>query len=56
MLRGIEPIPRNFDVNAAENLADRLHDEELWACKNGKEIKALLLRCHEQWKHTMGWP
>jgi transposase len=44
------------DVNAAENLGSRLHDAELRACKDRKEIKALLLRRHEQWKKTMGWP
>jgi hypothetical protein len=44
------------DVNAAQNVADRLHDEEPRACKDRKAIKALLLRRHEQWKKHKGWP
>ena len=42
------------DKNASENIADRLHDEELRACQNRAEIKALLLRRHEQWKQEFG--
>jgi rubrerythrin len=42
------------DKNASENIADRLHDEELRACKTRAEIKALLLRRHEQWKQKFG--
>jgi hypothetical protein len=38
------------DKNASENIANRLHDEELRGCQNRAEIKALLLRRHEQWK------
>ena len=38
------------DHNASKNIADRLHDEELRACKTRAEMKALLLRRHEQWK------
>ncbi|HZU01313.1 MAG TPA: transposase [Ktedonobacteraceae bacterium] len=38
------------DKNASINIASRLHDEELQACKNRAEVKALLLRRHEQWK------
>ncbi len=38
------------DKNASENTAARLQDEELLACQNRAEIKALLLRRHEQWK------
>lgn len=42
------------DRNASENIADRLHDEELRACQGRTEIKALLLRRHELWKQTFG--
>jgi hypothetical protein len=38
------------DRNAAENIASRLGDLELRACQNRPEVKALLLRRHEQWK------
>jgi transposase len=38
------------DVNAAENLASRLGDEELANCADRKAIKALLQRRHEEWK------
>ncbi len=38
------------DHNASVNIAARLHDEELRACGCRAEIKALLLRRHEQWK------
>jgi hypothetical protein len=44
------------DANAACNLAARLHDEELRACKDRKEIKTLLMQRHEQWKKAHGWP
>ena len=40
------------DRNASINLAARLHDEELRACANRAEVKALLLRRHEQWKQA----
>jgi hypothetical protein len=38
------------DTNAAQNIASRLGDLELRACQNRQEVKALLLRRHEQWK------
>jgi hypothetical protein len=38
------------DHNAAANLARRMSDQELAACKNKGEVKALLLWRHEQWK------
>jgi hypothetical protein len=44
------------DENAARNLASRLHDEELRACKDRKEIKAVLIKRHEAWKKRNGWP
>ena len=40
------------DLNASQNLAGRLHDEELRACQNRQEVKALLLKRHEQWKQN----
>jgi len=42
------------DTNASKNIATRLHDEELRACQSRAEIKALLLRRHEQWKQNFG--
>jgi hypothetical protein len=44
------------DENAARNLAARLHDGELRACKDRKEIKDLLMGRHEVWKQLHGWP
>ncbi|GHO80348.1 hypothetical protein KSD_81190 [Ktedonobacter sp. SOSP1-85] len=38
------------DINASRNLASRLNDKELRACQNRQEVKALLMRRHEQWK------
>jgi hypothetical protein len=38
------------DTNASENIASRLGDQELRACHNRQEVKALLMRRHEQWK------
>lgn len=38
------------DKNTSVNIAARLHDEELQACTNRAQVKALLLRRHEQWK------
>ncbi len=37
------------DVNAAENTADRLHDQELRNCLNRQEIKVLLQARHRDW-------
>lgn len=42
------------DTNASENIASRLGDLELRACQNRQEVKALLLRRHEQWKQNYG--
>lgn len=40
------------DINAAHNLAARLHDEPLRACQKRDEVKALLMKRHEQWKQN----
>jgi len=40
------------DINASQNIASRLGDQELRACQNRQEVKALLMRRHEQWKQT----
>jgi hypothetical protein len=42
------------DHNAALNLAQRFGDQELAACKNKGEVKALLLRRHDGWKQKNG--
>jgi hypothetical protein len=44
------------DLNASMNIKRRVGDEELRACKDRKEIKALLLRRHQEWKKQNGWP
>ena len=44
------------DLNAAANIAHRLADEELRACKKRKAVKALLMRRHQEWKQQHGWP
>jgi hypothetical protein len=44
------------DLNAATNIARRWGDTELQACKDKKEVKALLLRRHQAWKIENGWP
>jgi Putative transposase DNA-binding domain/Probable transposase len=40
------------DVNAAENLASRLGDQELAACADRQAIKALLEQRHQEWQDT----
>jgi hypothetical protein len=42
------------DINAAQNLAERLNDGEVRACQNRQDIKALFMRRHEQWKQKFG--
>ena len=42
------------DRKAAHTLADRWGDTELAACRDKKAVKALLLKRHENWKHTHG--
>lgn len=44
------------DVNAALNIEHRWGDEQLYACKDRKAVKALLLSRHQQWKQANGWP
>jgi hypothetical protein len=39
------------DVNAAENLASRLNDQELATCADRKAIRALLDRRHQDWQN-----
>jgi hypothetical protein len=44
------------DLNAAANIKARWGDTELQACKDRKEIKALLMRRHQEWRKENGWP
>ncbi len=44
------------DQNAAVNIERRFGDAEIRACKDKQEIKALLMRRHEAWKHVQGCP
>jgi nitrate reductase cytochrome c-type subunit len=44
------------DLNAATNIQRRLGDRELRACRDRKEVKALLARRHQAWKQQNGWP
>jgi hypothetical protein len=41
---------KHADVNAAENLASRLGDQELAACTDRKAIKTLLEQRHQEWQ------
>ncbi len=44
------------DLNASVNIQRRLADEELRACKDRQEIKALLVQRHAAWRTVQGWP
>jgi transposase len=44
------------DLNAASNIEARCGDTELFACKDRKEVKALLVRRHQEWLQQNGWP
>jgi hypothetical protein len=44
------------NLNAATNIARRVGDAALEACKDRKEVKALLLERHQEWKQQNGWP
>ncbi len=44
------------DLNAATNIARRVGDAALQACRNRKAVKALLLQRHQAWKKQNGWP
>src|SRR6266700_1322881 len=46
----------NADLNAATNIARRVGDAALGACKDRKEVKALLLERHQEWKQQNGCP
>jgi hypothetical protein len=41
------------DKKAAQTIASRSGDLELRACQNRQEVKALLMRRHEQWKQNL---
>jgi transposase len=43
------------DHNAATNLARRLGDKDLHACRRKEDVKAVLMQRHERWKHENGW-
>ena len=49
-------IKAHADLNSARNIERRMGDLELQACKDKKEIKALLMRRHEAWRKANGWP
>ncbi|HLQ30121.1 MAG TPA: transposase [Ktedonobacteraceae bacterium] len=44
------------DLNAATNIAQRVGDTELHACRDKQAIKAVLMRRHEAWSTANGWP
>ena len=44
------------DLNAATNLAQRVGDIDLRACKDRKEVKVLLINRHQQWRTQNGYP
>jgi Putative transposase DNA-binding domain len=43
------------DLNASINIQHRWGDSELRACKDRKEVKALLQQRHQAWKQQHGW-
>jgi transposase len=43
------------DLNAATNIARRVGDSELQACKDRQAVKALLMGRHTAWKMRNGW-
>ncbi len=43
------------DLNASVNIAHRVGDTELRACKDRKEVKALLMHRHQKWREHNGW-
>jgi hypothetical protein len=49
-------LQTHADLNAAVNIEHRRGDDELRACKDRKEVKALLLQRHQVWKQQHGWP
>jgi transposase len=42
------------DHNASLNLSSRFGDKELAGCKNKGEVKALLMKRHDEWKQKNG--
>jgi transposase len=44
------------DLNAAINIERRWGDTELRACKDRKEVRALLVQRHQEWRKQNGWP
>jgi IS605 OrfB family transposase len=46
----------NADEAATVNLVSRLHDDELLACTTLEQVKELLLRRHQRWRETNGYP
>lgn len=44
------------DLNASINIGHRWEDRELRACKDKKEIKALLMNRHQAWRTQNGYP
>lgn len=44
------------DLNAAINVARRMGDSELQACKDRQVVKALLMQRHHEWKQQHDWP
>ncbi len=44
------------DLNAATNIARRVGDLDLQACKDRQAVKSLLLQRHAAWRKQHGWP
>ncbi len=44
------------DLNAATNIARRVGDAALQACKDKIAVKVLLMHRHQEWKQQNGWP
>lgn len=48
-------LQTHADLNAATNIAQRIGDVELQACKDRQAVKALLMQRHVAWKQQHGW-
>src|SRR6266700_1253184 len=49
-------FPTHADLNAATNLARRVGDLDLQACKDRQAVKSLLMQRHAAWGKQHGWP
>ena len=53
---GVCGFKAQADENAAVNIARRVGDQEVWACRSRQELRALLDTRHQRWRQATGWP